>query len=336
MADDIRSGLGAPGQRTTENTSGRSANIAEPLEHLRLLLLRRVLEGLYVAAWAPVLVGPWVLALYVPALFAYAAPRIERWFWPGDEPQRVDPGSLLAIGVLVAAVIAFLPAPYRDWWPLRVVWSAWSPRWIWARAVALLLPWVAWRREVPYIDSRQRQEIAVPTLSGVAYSQPAPHLVRLPGVVNPFRDPAAPQPEPDPEPELRRILQRNRGHAVRTYGDPPTVAVGNGAGDGEMLDLDVATTAELVAFPVKLFGRGNAGAHNATTWAARVLADESRYSGRAAVKDKLITDWSSRQLFDWMQRNAYADPPDAMHRRALTGRGRRLLRSVSRGEFSPF
>lgn len=204
MADDLR-GIGAPGQRTTENTSGRAANIAEPLEHLRLLLLRRVLEGLYVAAYAPVLVGPWVLALYVPVLFAYAAPRIERWLWPDDEPQRVDPGSLLAIGVLVAAVIAFLPAPYRDWWPLRVVWSAWSPRWIWARAVALLLPWVAWRREVPYIDSRQRQEIAVPTLSGVAYSQPAPHLVRLPGVVNPFADPDAPA-LPAPAPQVTRTL----------------------------------------------------------------------------------------------------------------------------------
>jgi len=102
------------------------------------------------------------------------------------------------------------------------------------------------------------------------------------------------------------------------------------------LAIDAPSGAELVAFPLKLFGRGDQGALNARTWAARVLADESLYSGRAAVKGRLITDWSARKLMDWMEQHGYADPPDAMHRRALTGRGRRLLRAVARGDVETF
>lgn len=230
MADDApRNGLGQPGQRTSEATGGYGANIREPLAHLRLLLLRRAMEGLYVTVYAPIIVGPWIAAVYVPLAYAYAAPRVEHWFWPDDATERVAPGSLIAIGILALAVVAFLPAPYRDWWPLRVVWSAWSPRWIWVRAVALLLPWIAWRREVGYIDSRQRQEIAVPTLSGVAYAQPQAHQVRVPGVHNPFLNPDLPA-LPAPAPQVTRALfwrpDSGGTNGARIVDCPATIANG--------------------------------------------------------------------------------------------------------------
>lgn len=233
MSDDLR-GIGAPGQRTTENTSGRAANIAEPLEHLRLLVLRRVLEVVYVALWVPVLAGPWVMAVYVPALFGWALPRIGRWLWPDDEPQRVDPGSLIAIGVLVAVVLAFMPDALLTWWPFP--WQRAHADWLWlqmpafwlvVRAVLIVIPLAA-RGDVRLLDGRQRQEIVAPTLSGVAYSQPAPHLVAFPGWRNPFTNPDAPA-LPAPAPITRTLFWRPDSggtNGARIVDCPATIANG--------------------------------------------------------------------------------------------------------------
>lgn len=334
---DLR-GIGA-GQRTTESVGGQGER-REALRHLRDLALRRMLEVAFVALWIPVVVGPWVLMVYVPWAFDAAMRALGRWLW--DDDSGVDRVSLLAFGAVTALALVFLPDAALAWWPYP--WQRTHAEWLGLhvrpcvlllRGVLLAAPLAAWH-EVWYLDQRQRQEIIAPTLSGVAYSTPPPHAVRVPGIHNPFVDPAAPEPLPDPEPQLRRMMLANRGHAVEVFGDPPAVAVGNGATESAALDLATPTTAELVAFPVALFGRGNQGMLNARTWAARVLADESLYSGRAAVRERLISDWSARKLFDWMQAGGYADPPDAMHRRALTGRGRRLLRAVARGACAPF
>jgi hypothetical protein len=336
---DERLGLTTAGQRTVESTGGASER-HEALRHVRDLVLRRFAEVVFLAVYVPALVGPWVLAVYVPWAFDATMHALGRWLW--GEESGVNRASLLALGVAVALALAVTPDELLLWWPFR--WQTHHADWLGLRMHPLLLllrgvllvaP-IAARREVWYLDQRQRIEIIAPTLSGVAYTSPEAHRVAIPGVWNPHRAEAeTPNPEP-PRDELRRVMLRNRGREVELYGDGPAVAVGNGAGDGTMLELDAATTAELVAFPLKLFGRGDQGALNARTWAARVLADESLYSGRAAVKDKLITDWSSRKLFDWMQAGGYADPPDAMHRRALTGRGRRLLRAVARGDVEAF
>lgn len=207
MADNgerIGIGIRQQGQSTSESTGGYGANIREPLAHLRLLVLRRILEGLYAAVWAPLIVGPWILALYVPATFGWALPQLGRWFWPDEEQDRVDPWSLVSIGAVVALIVALTPRELLAWWPLRWVWAQYDPRWLWIRALLVGLPLLA-RREVRLVDMRQRQEIVAPTLSGVAYSQPAPHLVRFAGYDNPFRDPAAPA-LPARAPEVTRAL----------------------------------------------------------------------------------------------------------------------------------
>lgn len=339
MTDEGRLGLTTAGQRTTEAVGGSSER-HEALRHVRDLVLRRFAEVAFYALWVPLLAGPWALVVYVPWVFDATMRALGRWLW--DEDSGVNRASLLALGVAVALALAVTPDELLVWWPFR--WQTqhadWlglrmHPLWLLLRGVLLVAP-IAARREVWYLDQRQRIEIIAPTLSGVAYTSPEAHRVTIPGVWNPHRaETELPNPEP-PRDELRRVMLLNRGREVELYGDGPAVAVGNGAGDGAALVIDAPSGAELVAFPVKLFGRGDQGALNARTWAARVLADESLYSGRAAVKGRLITDWSARKLFDWMQANGYADPPDAMHRRALTGRGRRLLRAVARGEMSPF
>lgn len=340
MADDLRGiGIGAAGQRTGQDINETDERKLA-LRHTRDLALRRVLEVAFWLLWVPLVAGPWALCWYVPWAFDATMRVLGRWLW--GEDSGVNRASLLALGVAVALALAVTPDELLVWWPFR--WQTRHADWLGLRMHPLLLllrgvllvaP-IAAQREVWYLDQRQRIEIIAPTLSGVAYTSPEAHRVTIPGAWNPHRAEAEP-PDPElPRDELRRVMLRNRGREVELYGDGPAVAVGNGAGDGAALVIDAPSGAELVAFPVKLFGRGDAGAFNAKTWAARVLADESLYSGRAAVKNRLITDWSARKLFDWMQANGYADPPDAMHRRALTGRGRRLLRAVARGEMSPF
>ena len=204
MATEERPGLIPAGQSTRQSINEASER-SEAIRHTRDLLLRRVLEVLYVAVYAPVIVGPWILALYVPVTFGWALPRLGRWFWPGEEQDRVDPWSLVSIGALVALLVALTPRELLAWWPLRWVWAQYDPRWLWARAVALLLPLIPWRIEEPHLTNRQRQETEFPTLSGVAYSQPAPHQVEMRGYRNPFRDPAMPA-LPAPAPEVTRAL----------------------------------------------------------------------------------------------------------------------------------
>jgi hypothetical protein len=204
VANDERIGITTAGQRTTEAVGGVGER-GEAIRHTRDLLLRRALEVLYVSVWVPLIVGPWILSLYVPALFGWAMPRLGRWLWPGEEQDRVDPLSLIAIGALVGAIVMLAPPEARAWWPLRWVWAHWEPRWIWARVVALLLPLIPWRIEEPHLTNRQRQETELPTVSGAAFASPAPHQVAIRGWRNPFRDPNAPA-LPAPAPEVTRTL----------------------------------------------------------------------------------------------------------------------------------
>ena len=344
--DDERLGMLGAGQRTSERVGGWD-DIIIAIRNTALLCAIAAVGASFAVA-VSLVCGPWALVYGVPWAFDRALSTLGRWLW--NDPHGVDRGSLLAIAALVAAALLLATDPLLLWWPWR--WQAhrdtlWGllvpqrwPEWIGAsvflRAVALYAAVKAWA-QVWYLTQRLRQEVMAPTVSGTAQAQANAHDVEIPGVWNPYRDPNRPRElEPVPVDDMRRVLLRNRGREVVIYGDPPALAVGNGAGDGEALDLDVPASRELVEFPTRLFGRGNQGALNARIFATRVLADETLYSGRAAVKNRLITDWSSRKLMDWMQERGYADPPDAMNRRALTGRGRRLLRAVARGDAEPF
>lgn len=302
MADDApRNGFGQPGQRTSESTGGYGANIREPLAHLRLLVLRRVLEGLYVAVWAPLIVGPWVLALYVPATFGWAMPRLGRWFWPDEDQERVNPWSLVSIGVLVALLVALTPGELLAWWPLRIVWAQWSPCWVWVRAVLVILPLLA-RREVWYIDQRQRQEILLPTLSGVAYSQPAPHNVQVPGLFNPYTDPSAPA-LPAPAPITRTLFWRPDSggtNGARIVDCPSNIANG--------MQLEELAHMVLVA---------------------KVSPTRSQVMKRGIFTDpgwRAFVDWALAEDLIWKTGTATSAPY------ALTPEGEAWLRTVVEGE----
>ena len=348
-------GIGGPGQRTTDHAGGRDPDFRQPIDNTLCLMLRRALEAAYLLLVAPLLAGPWALVVYVPALVEAVLLALRDWLHEdGDDPDRF---SMLALGALVFAALIAAPDELLAWWPWAwqrsqaswrgVLWPAWWPAAVpvlaLVRLALLTVPVYAWR-ETWYLTQRQRQEIVAPTASSVAYTSPAPHHVDIPGVWNPHRDPNAPVElrEPDDAP-TRRDIPLDQERAVTAYGAGVLVGNGNGRGEDEEDEEDGASLAlpgpvqvELVAFPVGLFrGRGKQAALNAQTFARRVLQDENHYSQNWAVNERLLTDWKARQFFTWMQDNGHADPPDAQNQRALTGRGRRLLRKVARGEIEP-
>ena len=194
--------LGA-GQRTTEHVGGRDER-RELRAHFLDLCKRRVLPPFWLVLAVPLLVGPWILALYVPLAVEQACIHIADWLRieDADEPDR---GSLAALGVLVAAVLVFLPdvaiiwlypwqRTHAGWLGLR--WPASFPQWIPLMiALRFTLAYAvtrAWRIEEPHITNRQRREEELPTTSGIAFDTTAPHLVDIPGTHNPHRDPEAP------------------------------------------------------------------------------------------------------------------------------------------------
>ena len=194
--------LGA-GQRTTEHVGGRDER-RELWAHFLDLCKRRILPPFWLVLAVPLLVGPWILAVYVPLAVEQGAAHVADWLRLKDAPEP-DRGSLAALGVLVAVVLLFLPdaaiiwlypwqRAHAGWLGLR--WPARFPQWIPLMiALRFTLAYAvtrAWRIEEPHITNRQRREEELPTTSGIAFDTTAPHLVDIPGTHNPHRNPEAP------------------------------------------------------------------------------------------------------------------------------------------------
>ena len=247
MADDERLGMLGAGQRTSERVGGAGER-GEAIRHTANLVVRRLAEVAFWALWVPLVAGPWCLTWYVPIAFHYATQTVGGWLGILPEHTRSEEltyrASLVCIGAAVALGLLVLPDWALIWWPWRwqipaATWRGllWPARWLAAvpscvliRAVLIVGPWRA-ARETRYLDWRQRQEIVMPTLSGVAFSTPDAFRTVIPGVPSFHRDPQAPTAPPS---EVRAIFRLEPGN-------------GNGHGTTRIVDCpdSVATLEQL-------------------------------------------------------------------------------------------
>jgi len=218
--------LGA-GQRTTEHVGGRDER-RELWAHFLDLCKRRILPPFWLVLAVPLLVGPWILAVYVPLAVEQGAAHVADWLRLKDAPEP-DRGSLAALGVLVAVVLLFLPDAAIIWlypwqrshagwlglrWPVRF--AQWIPLMIALRFTLAYAVTRAWRIEEPHITNRQRREEELPTTSGIAFDTTAPHLVDIPGTHNPHRNPeAAPIVQVQPT-RITPLRVAPNAHPIRT------------------------------------------------------------------------------------------------------------------------
>jgi hypothetical protein len=218
MPDDDRRNGGimiGEGQRTIERLGGW-AEIAIAVRDTLLLVAIAALR----AAWVLVLsllAGPPSLVALVPAAIDGIAA------WLDDEHEPMGRFDAVALGALVALLLALAPDVALCWWPWRWQatraswWGLWWPTW-WPAAVpsvvlargVLLAAIIAGGREVKYLRNRLRQEVAVPTMSGATFQQMQAHTVEIEGVVNPYRDPDAPAAPPVTE-VTRAFIWRGDG-----------------------------------------------------------------------------------------------------------------------------
>jgi hypothetical protein len=314
MPDDLRSnGLGAPGQRTSERTGGFD-DIRLALYDTAWLLIRRCVEVVFLALYVPVIVGPPILVIYAPLTLTAGTRHLARWF-TGEE-RDTDPWSLVAIGALALLALLMLPEAALRWWPFRWQvdraswwWLRMHPAWLLVRAVLVVAPWRAWR-EVWYRDQRQRAEVITPTISGVAYTSPAPHTVEVPGVWNPYQPPQAPTPPAD-----------TRGDLVVRYVPAPELV--DGADDSSRIEA---------VLPLSIIARQ--GEHEADTLRhAEALVDGMLFDGRAsraALMAYGLSDGGARTLQSWLSARDYAVDHGDGNGLVVTPLGRRWLRIVER------
>jgi hypothetical protein len=266
-------GITTAGQRTSESVGGGQER-NESIRHTRDLLLRRIIEATFVALWVPLITGPWCLILYVPRAVDCAVRAVSRWLGWGAERTRAEEYtyriSLTCIGIAVGLGLFVLDDAALCWWPWRwqiartslrgLLWPGWwraaIPSFVILRAIAVFGPLRAWS-EVAYLDARQRQEIVMPTLSGVAFSTPDPHDVNIPGVPSFHRDPQAPAAPPSEVRAIFRLEPSNgNGHGTtRIVNCPDDVATLEQLRDlaNLALDYDVRPTRAQIVTKRHLF-----------------------------------------------------------------------------------
>ena len=245
MPDDIRgNGIATRGQITHERVGGW----AEIIIAIRDTLVLAAIAAIHVIS-VPVLMwlaGPPSLIVLVPLSIDYTA----RWFEPTCE--RMSRYSAAAWAAVVAIVLALVPDVALVWWPWRWQasreswWGLWWPA-FWPQAipsaiigravvVAIILKSLP---ETWFLVNRLRQQIVAPTLDGLTYTQADAHAVEIPGVVNPHRNPEAPQPETAKTEVTRAMFWRPKGsdgNGARIVDCPSDVATYD----------QLATIAELV------------------------------------------------------------------------------------------
>ncbi len=242
MTDGGRFGMLGAGQRTVE-VAGGGQERNESIRHTRDLLLRRIIEVTFIALWVPLIAGPWCLVMYAPWTVDCAVRAVSRWLgWEAERTRAEEYTyriSLTCIGIAVGLGLFVLDDMALCWWPWRwqiartsmrgLLWPGWwraaIPSFVILRAIAVFGPLRAWS-EVAYLDARQRQEIVMPTLSGVAFSTPDPHDVNIPGVPSFHRDPQAAAAPPSEVRAIFRLEPSNgNGHGTtRIVNCPESVA----------------------------------------------------------------------------------------------------------------
>lgn len=318
MSDDARlASIGAPGMRTGDKSGGgRDPDFAQPIDNTRSRMLRRAIEALWLLIGVPLLLGPWVLVVYVPRYLERAAYAVGDWFGIEVEVNRF---SMACLGALVLVALLVVPDPLLLWWPFwwqrgaatfrGILWPAW-----WAASIPVVLllriaPVVvslAMWPEVWYLDQRQRQETVDPTRSSMAYDTVHPANVEYPGIHNPYRLPGEEPPTDDTSvkpdiiihlpaaPEPARVLGAN----LET--GEPSVAVGGNGGNGHH-----TTTARV---PLALLG----GDRRHVLDLLRILHDayggivEGEQLSRANLRRHGLSDNQARDLSQWFRDQGYA------------------------------
>jgi len=320
-------GLIGAGQRVVEHAGGKGERV-EAIRHTLDLAARRFIAVAWLVLVVPILVGPWVLVVYVPLLFERGVDAARDWLGYEGETSRE---SMLALGALVLLALLLLPDAALSWWPWRWQigretwhWLRMPTAWLLVRAVLVIGPLAAWQKAVSHLDNRQIIEVEMPPGSSPASESIQLHNVVIPGWNNPHRNPddeAEPGPTtgdlvirfvPETEAPGAQIISRDA-----VTGEPTAARGGNGNGH---------RSAEMVV-PLSLIARR--GEHRddtirrAEALAVGMLADGK--ASRSALTGYGLTGTAAREMQAWLVDRGYAHDTGDGAGYIVTATGRRWL-----------
>lgn len=330
--DGRLSGLIGAGQRVVEHAGGKGER-GEAIRHTLDLAMRRFIAVAWLVLVVPILVGPWVLVVYVPWAYDVASAALRRWLGYEGETSRE---SLLALGALVLLALLLLPDAAWAWWPWAWQigretwhWLRMPTAWLLVRVVLVIGPISAWRWAVTHLDNRQIIEVEMPPGSSPASESIQLHNVVIPGWNNPHRNPDA---EPDPEPTtgdlVIRFVPETEAPGAQIIsrdavtGEPTAARGGNGNGH---------RSAEMVV-PLSLIARR--GEHRddtirrAEALVGGMLADGK--ASRNALTGYGLTGTAAREMQTWLVSRGYAHDTGDGSGYIVTATGRRWLRIAQR------